>query len=77
MKPGTMNEIIQAVNHARKKHRFFAISAKSALPLAMEELGELAKAINDNRPWAEIEAEAYDTIAVLVRLIERDGVEGK
>lgn len=77
MKPGTMNEIIQSVRHDREKHRFFAISAKSALPLAMEELGELAKAINDNRPWAEIEADAYDTIAVLVRLIERDGVEGK
>lgn len=76
MNPITMNKIIKAVEHARKKHKFFAISAKSALPLAMEELGELSKAINDVLPWADVEGEALDTIAVLVRIIERDGVEG-
>lgn len=77
MNPTTMNKILKAVAHARAKHKFFAISPKSAMPLAMEELGELAKALNDNRPWAEIEGEALDTIAVLVRMIERDGVEGR
>jgi NTP pyrophosphatase (non-canonical NTP hydrolase) len=77
MKPNTMNKILKAVEHARAKHKFFAISPKGALPLAMEELGELAKAVNDNLPWYEVEAEALDTIAVLVRIIERDGVEGR
>lgn len=77
MNPGTMNKIIKAVEHARAKHKFFAISPRSAMVLALEELGELAKAINDNSPWDEIEGEALDTIAVLVRIIEKDGVEGK
>jgi len=77
MNPTTLNKIIKAVEHARAKHKFFAISPKAAMPLALEELGELAKAVNDVRPWAEIEGEALDTIAVLVRIIERDGVDGK
>lgn len=77
MNPTTMNKIIKAVAHARQKHPGFAIGPHKAVCLATEELGELAKAINDARPWAEIEAEVLDTIAVLVRMIERDGVDGK
>ena len=71
MKPTTMNEIIKAVEHARKKHPHFAGTAFQAVSLASEELGEFAKAVNeDNRSQAE--EEALDTIAVLVRFLEGD-----
>ena len=71
MKPSTMNEIIKAVEHARKKHPHFAGTAFQAVSLASEELGEFAKAVNeDNRSQAE--EEALDTIAVLVRFLEGD-----
>lgn len=70
MKPETMNLIIKAVEHARQKHPHFADDLNHALALALEELGELAKAVNDNKSWDEICAEAYDTIAVLVRIVE-------
>lgn len=70
MKPETMNEILHAVQHARQKHPHFADDLNHALVLALEELGELAKAVNDNKPWDEVCAEAYDTIAVLVRIVE-------
>lgn len=71
MKPSTMNEIIQAVQRARKKHPQFAVNLHHAVSLAAEELGEFAKAVNeDNRSQAE--EEALDTIAVLVRFLEGD-----
>lgn len=70
MKPETMNEILHAVKHARKKHPHFADDLNHALALALEEFGEMAKSINDNKPWNEVCAEAYDTIAVLVRIVE-------
>lgn len=63
MTPNTMNKIIKATRHAREKHPEFAPGITQALCLAQEELGEMAKAINDNAPWAEIESEIYDTIA--------------
>lgn len=69
MKPSTMNEIIQAVQRARKKHPHFAATAWEAVSLASEELGEFSRAVNeDNRSQAE--EEALDTIAVLVRFLE-------
>lgn len=71
MKPSTMNEIIQAVQRARKKHPHFADNRFHAVSLASEELGEFSKAVNeDNRSQAE--EEALDTIAVLVRFLEGD-----
>lgn len=70
--PNTMNLIIKSTAHAREKHPEFAPGITQALCLAQEELGEMAKAINDNAPWAEIESEIYDTIAVLVRIAEKD-----
>lgn len=70
MNPETMNEILHAVKHAREKHPHFADDLNNAIVLAMEELGEMVKAINDNKPWNEVCAEAYDTIAVLVRILE-------
>lgn len=70
MKPETMNLIIKAVEHARQKHPHFADDLNHALALALDELGEMVKAINDKKPWDEVLAEAYDTMAVLVRIVE-------
>lgn len=70
MKPETMNEILHAVKHAREKHPHFADDLNHAVVLALEELGEMVKAINDKKPWDEVLAEAYDTMAVLVRIVE-------
>lgn len=65
------NERNFARGKARKgKAPTFCGRSKHALALALEELGELAKAVNDNKPWDEVCAEAYDTIAVLVRIVE-------
>lgn len=71
MKPSTMNEIIKAVEHARKKHPHFAGTAFQAVSLASEELGEFAKAVNDGN-YEQARQEAMDTIAVLVRMAEKD-----
>lgn len=72
MNPYLANKIIKAVEHAKAKHPVFCDNLPHAVCLATEELGELAKAVNDGNQ-AEIEAEALDTIAVLVRIIELVG----
>lgn len=72
MTPNTMNKIIKAVKAAREKHPQFAVNLHHAVCLAAEELGETAKAINDKTDWEEVEAEIYDTIAVLVRMAEKE-----
>lgn len=77
MYPNTANKAIKAVEHARTKHPDFAENLYHAVSIAGEEFGELSKAINDGRTWEEIEAEAFDLIAVLVRIIEKDHLRGK
>ena len=72
MNPNTTNRIIKATQHACEKHPFFAKSPEHAVSLATEELGEMAKAINDGN-WQQAAAEALDTIAVLVRTLEMLG----
>lgn len=72
MKPNTMNLIIGSTKHARNKHPDFADNICRALCLAQEEMGEVAKAINDRADWEEVVSEIYDTIAVLVRIAEKD-----
>ena len=69
MKPTTMNEIIKAVEYARKKHPYFAETNWEAVSLAMEELGEFSKAVNEGK-LEQARQEALDTIAVLVRFLE-------
>ena len=72
MKPNTMNLIIGSTKHSRDKHPDFADNICHALCLAQEEMGEVAKAINDQADWEEVVSEIYDTIAVLVRIAEKD-----
>lgn len=68
MKPNTMNLIIGSTKHARDKHPDFADNICRALCLAQEEMGEVAKSVNDGN-LEQAKAEALDTIAVLVRFI--------
>lgn len=69
MEPNMLNEILLAVKRAKQKHPRFAAHLFHAVSLAAEELGEMAKAVNDGNIEA-VRAEALDTIAVLVRIIE-------
>ena len=71
MNPSTKNEIIQAVQRARKEHPHFADNRFHAVSLATEELGEFAKAVNEG-DLVQANEEALDTIAVLVRFLEGD-----
>ncbi|WP_428042740.1 hypothetical protein [Candidatus Avelusimicrobium fimicolum] len=68
MRVQTFNEIIQATKHAEEKHPFFTENPQHAVSLATEELGEMAKSVNDGN-LEQAKAEALDTIAVLVRFI--------
>ena len=72
MQPTTMNNILKATQRARVKHPAFAEDINHAMCLAQEELGEVARAINDSADFEEVCAEIYDTIAVLVRIAEKD-----
>ena len=65
----TANEIIQAERQAKAKHPFFCENLYHAVSLATEELGEMAKAVNDGN-LKQVKAEALDTMVVLVRLTE-------
>lgn len=71
VQPNTLNQIIKAVQRAREKHPNFTTDAQHAVCLATEELGEFAKAVNEENP-SQAEDEALDTIAVLVRYLEGD-----
>ncbi len=68
----TANKISKAVSRAREKHPEFAPDFAQAVCLVNEELGEVARAFNDKNNWEKVEEEIYDTIAVLVRMVEKD-----
>ena len=68
MKAKILSEVIEAVQRAEDKHPRFAAHLFHAVSLATEELGEMAKAVNDGN-LEQAKAEALDTIAVLVRFI--------
>lgn len=68
MKAKILSEVIEAVQWAKDKHPRFAAHLFHAVSLAAEELGEMAKAVNDGN-LEQAKAEALDTIAVLVRFI--------
>lgn len=68
MKAKILSEVIEAVQRAEDKHPRFAAHLFHAVSLAAEELGEMAKAVNDGN-LQQAKAEALDTIAVLVRFV--------
>lgn len=69
MNPTILNKIIKAVQHAKEKHPVFCANAYQAISILTEEVGELAKSMND-ADLKQVEYEALDTIAVLIRIIE-------
>lgn len=69
-----LSDIIIATKRAKEKHPLFATDEYHAVSIATEELGEMAKAINDG-DFEHARYEALDTIAVLVRILEM--LEGK
>ena len=75
MKAKILSEVIEAVQRAENKHPRFAAHLFHAVSLAAEELGEMAKALNDGN-LEQMRAEALDTIAVLVRIMEMIEDEG-
>lgn len=68
MKAKILSEVIEAVQRAEDKHPRFAAHLFHAVSFAAEELGEMAKAVNDGN-MEQAKAEALDTIAVLVRFV--------
>lgn len=75
MKAKILSEVVEAVQRAKNKHPRFAAHLFQAVNLAAEELGEMAKALNDGN-LEQMRAEALDTIAVLVRIMEMIEDEG-
>lgn len=67
----TLERINEHLKKARTKHRKFANNKYQVISIASEELGELAKEVNDN-DLEQAKEEALDLIAVLIRFIEED-----
>lgn len=83
MKQSTIKKINEHLEKARNKHPEFAPGGPlQVVSIATEELGEMAKEINDNsfkftlnkgaNAIERAKDEALDLIAVLIRLIEGD-----
>lgn len=68
----TIKTINQSVDAAREKHPFFARDENHALALLMEEVGEVARAINDTEDNDRIKEELLHVIAICIRWIEND-----
>lgn len=62
--------LLGALHAAEEKHPVFPVSRESGLALIMEELGELAMAINDNEPEDELITEALHVAVVAIRFVE-------
>lgn len=71
-KPLDVEKIMRCVQRAREKTPYFADNIGSSLGLAMEEMGKISRAFIENAPWEEVECKIYDTIAVMVRMAEKD-----
>lgn len=69
MKAKILSEVVEAIQRAKNKHPRFAAHLFQAVSLVAEELGEMAKAVNDGN-IEQVRTEALDTIAVLVRTVE-------
>lgn len=65
----TLDLIQKHLIKARTKHPNFCNSLSEMISIAVEELGELAAAVNDGK-IKNAQDEAADTIAVLIRFLE-------
>jgi NTP pyrophosphatase (non-canonical NTP hydrolase) len=62
-------QIHKALEHAETKHPKFCLNIFQAVSILTEEVGEVAKAINDNQFENAIH-ELYQVIAVSIRFIK-------
>lgn len=68
----TIQIIEQSLDAARTRHPFFASNENHALVLLMEEVGEVARAVNDSEGNDRIKEELLHVITVCIRWIEND-----
>lgn len=68
----TIQIIEQSLDAARTRHPFFSSNKNQALALLMEEVGEVARAVNDSEGNNRIKEELLDVITVCIRWIEND-----
>lgn len=71
MNDTTLQSIENHLAKARKKHPVFCKSTAEIVCLLVEEIGEMAQAINDGDQM-KAKMEALDSIAVLIRYLEGD-----
>jgi NTP pyrophosphatase (non-canonical NTP hydrolase) len=62
--------LVRELNHARAKHPAFPQTAREALPIILEELGEVAKSINDSEPPLKLYQEVAQTAVTCIRFLE-------
>lgn len=61
--------LLKELIYARKKHPYFPNSVKEALPVILEELGEVAKSINDQDKLEHILEEVAQTAVTCLRFL--------
>lgn len=61
--------LLKELNYARKKHPYFPNSVKDALPIILEELGEVAKSINDRDNLEHLLEEVAQTAVTCMRFL--------
>ena len=62
-------EIFKHLKKAQAKHPEFVDTQEKAMCILLEEIGEVAQAINDGKSKSHLISECLDAIAVLIRLI--------
>ena len=65
--------IQSAFEHAVSKHPEFPKDHKAQMCILMEEVGEMAQAINDGNPRGNLRHEILDVCAVAVRMLLANG----
>lgn len=68
--PFLKKQIKERLAEAKAKHPTFPTTTTEALPILIEEVGELAKAINDSEGKEREKSELLDIVAVCVRMLE-------
>lgn len=61
--------LLKELTYARKKHPYFPNSVKEALPIILEELGEVAKSINDQDNMEHLLEEVAQTAVTCMRFL--------
>ena len=62
--------LVSELKYARDKHPSFPDTPREALPIILEELGEVAKSINDSEPPLKLYQEVAQTAVTCIRFLE-------